>query len=703
MPYFLLMAALIEPAQDLDSDSALLKSAGLRTDALSLLALFHERTRTDFPDIKKLIRRLGAETFAERENAAKELTSIGRTAFPLLREALKDDDKEVVRRAKICIRDIEQKDWARTPAVYAAAARRLVQLKPEGAVAALLAFLPHAFWGEEEDEAWRALEALAGKPGDLHPLLADALKDEVASRRALAACLAARLGSAKLKEEVRKLLADPDPLVRLRAAQGFLTAGDSFGIPALIALLETAPIDVAWQAEELLHWLAEWEAPHSVLGAGAAENRHRCVVACRQWFEDHEAKLDIGRLLKEPRRPALYMVQEVAAQGPRDSLQTTDPSLILIGCDSVPRWRKEFTSGSYRDFQWLPNGHTLHIRHIGDSAFETDLLGNVVWKFEEPRLKARTCRHLANGNTFITTATGMTEVAVDGTVVFSHQKGDLEYGDEREAVDRFPNGNLLYKRYHKDSWLAVSPSDNKIVREVFLEPCKYNRHVYSQFDGDEIFPFHLDGENYAVFNSLTRALDVTGSSGKSLRGNVLDGGWVYDIVRPQPGRLGIAGFVRYRGHRLIEQDDAGRVRWEVFTENVPELLRPGLRLVGFGFPEPDFTKGDVRTGERRLPGLRSRMSCVRRETAFLFQQMQEKALPAVPELVGLLADPADDVQAAAQKALVWVGPAVAPSLMSELADADPDVRTRTQIVLSELNLRPTRSAGVGYLNQTGSE
>src|SRR5438128_532197 len=54
----------------------------------------------DAKQIQKLIRDLGADEFSVREKATKELSSIGRSALPALREALQSADLEVRQRAR---------------------------------------------------------------------------------------------------------------------------------------------------------------------------------------------------------------------------------------------------------------------------------------------------------------------------------------------------------------------------------------------------------------------------------------------------------------------------------------------------------------------------------------------------------------------------------------------------------------------------
>src|SRR5262249_31009351 len=91
-------------------------------------------------------------------------------------------------------------------------------------------------------------------------------------------------GDPAQRASARKRLADADPLVRLRAAQGLLGRGRKEGVPALIDLLRGTPLEVAWQAEELLHWAAADKAPEAVLSAGSEAARNRCRDAWRAWW-----------------------------------------------------------------------------------------------------------------------------------------------------------------------------------------------------------------------------------------------------------------------------------------------------------------------------------------------------------------------------------------------------------------------------------
>src|SRR5215470_11377519 len=132
------------PAPDpLAPDLELLRSVSVPTDGPGLLEFFRKRTpgESDRAKTAALIRQLADEDFFVREKAAETLIAIGPVAGPLLRDATKDPDVEVARRAEHCLAKIEK---AGGPACMAAAARVLAQRKPEQATEVLLAYLPNA-------------------------------------------------------------------------------------------------------------------------------------------------------------------------------------------------------------------------------------------------------------------------------------------------------------------------------------------------------------------------------------------------------------------------------------------------------------------------------------------------------------------------------------------------------------------------------
>src|SRR5262249_33215785 len=155
-----------EPDPEVVYAEKTLKDAGVGTDGPALLRFCRERSLTDadrarLPDV---VRRLGDEDFDTREKAAAELVRAGRKALPLLRPAVGDTDPERARRAARCVEEIEGgEDQVRV----AAAARLLADRRPDGAAAALLAYLPadDEATGEVGVQALRAVGTRDGKPG----------------------------------------------------------------------------------------------------------------------------------------------------------------------------------------------------------------------------------------------------------------------------------------------------------------------------------------------------------------------------------------------------------------------------------------------------------------------------------------------------------------------------------------------------------
>src|SRR5262249_27994914 len=204
-------------AESPTDDEQALRSAGLSADGASLLAAVRRHTLTTEARKKvgSLIARLGADSFAEREKASKQLLALGRVALPQLREASKHNDLEIARRAKSSIERIEREPTCHLPAV---AFHLLAVRKPPGVVEALLAYLPHAEEESRMEEVRQALTTLALRDGKPDPDLMRALADRLPLRRFTAAEALTEGGGVEGRAAARKLLKDAVPMVRMRVA-----------------------------------------------------------------------------------------------------------------------------------------------------------------------------------------------------------------------------------------------------------------------------------------------------------------------------------------------------------------------------------------------------------------------------------------------------------------------------------------------------
>lgn len=283
----------------------------------------------DLGRIEQLVRRLGANEFDEREAAQKALTAAGPAALAKLRALRGDPDAEVARRAGECATAIEGK-W--DPERALAAVRVLVRRGTDEAVPALVRFLPYAGSEELQDAVWFGLDALTVRQGKVDASLAGALRDAAPARRAVAACVVGRRGDVEQRAAVRKLLDDAEPEVRLRAAQGLLAAKDPSAVAALPALLEGTTLETAWQAEELLRYVAGAGAPKAIVGAGAAEDRRECRQAWEKWWKERGPKVDFAKLDGTSRRPGLTLLCDGGLP------EEATGRVWLLGCDGVTRW-----------------------------------------------------------------------------------------------------------------------------------------------------------------------------------------------------------------------------------------------------------------------------------------------------------------------------------------------------------------------------
>jgi HEAT repeat protein len=273
-------------------DVRLLNAARVPTDGPELVRFLSRQTLTAAEEtrLEGVIRALADKSFKVRERATAELLGRGPPVLPLLRRGLQGADLETARRIQRCLEGIRQEPWLRQGG---AAARRLQTLRPEGACAALIVCLPLAD-DEVQEEMLAAVLTLGAPHGNPDPALAKALRDREPSRRAAAALVLGWRGDAAQREAVRGLLRkDPDPEVRLRAAEGLLAGGDSSAIAVLIGTLAEADPDRARRAEDLLRWAAGPRAPTVKLGATAVEGM-KAHAAWQAWWHGERGRFQLA-------------------------------------------------------------------------------------------------------------------------------------------------------------------------------------------------------------------------------------------------------------------------------------------------------------------------------------------------------------------------------------------------------------------------
>lgn len=186
------------------ASEGVLKEAKQGVDGPALLEFVRAQTFAGdrVAKVKELIRKLGDDSFDEREKAVGDLVAMGKVAVPLLREAARSTDLEVSRRAKDCLQKIGEGKKSSAPLV--AAVYLLGLRKPPGAAEALLNYLP----GAEEEvarEARAALFAIGQAKGEPDAALVKALEDKDPAKKAAAEAALGKDGGAYARQPGRRL------------------------------------------------------------------------------------------------------------------------------------------------------------------------------------------------------------------------------------------------------------------------------------------------------------------------------------------------------------------------------------------------------------------------------------------------------------------------------------------------------------------
>jgi hypothetical protein len=416
-----------DAARALQADERTLRDAKVGTDGAALLDFFRQMTLTDarVAAVRALIRQLGDDSFEARQKASAELAAQGPVALPLLREALRDPDVEIDRRAEECIHQIEQ---FHNPALAPAALRLLAARRPAGTAEVLLAYVPFADNESLAEEVREALARAAFRDGKPDPALTAALTDRSPARRAAAGAALCRAGAPEQRAAGRKLLQDTDPVVRLRVALALAAAHDKDAVPILIDLLTRLPAPQAAQAEDLL-FRAAGDHPPALPTPSEDEGRHKAQKAWAAWWQEAGPKLDVARL-DPPARQLGYTMMILLEEN------------RLIEVDAANKTRWQITGLELPlDAQMLPGDRVLVAENNGNRITERDLrpehVGEVLWevKVEAPLMAQR----LPDGHTFIGSRTRLLEVDREGRELKSWSRPN---GELFMRAQKLPGGDI---------------------------------------------------------------------------------------------------------------------------------------------------------------------------------------------------------------------------------------------------------------------
>jgi hypothetical protein len=436
------------------SDIETLKIANLPFEGKFLLEFFQKHTVTGAARTKlsELIRQLGDDDFDRREQASEQIESFGYSSIGMLHQAERSNDPEVVRRCKICLKNIEK-----TPnrIVASAAARLVADLKPEGATEALLNYLPMAEDDIVGDQVRGALAAFAIKDGAPDPFLRMALESKETIKRGAAAEAFARCGDNSIRADMRQMMAkESDTDVKLRIALALVWFGRNKAVVEdMIKLMAEAPAD-GWRAEKILTRLAEGNAPSSsVFGADRA-SREKSRDEWLKWWKENEKTIDLAKLDETKRLLGYTLIIETGAHGGSRVKEITP--------DGKVRW--EITNAKYpTDALVLPGNRVLIAEQRPTRVSERDTSnGKEVWatEFNQPIGLQR----LDNGNIVVIGRFEIIEWDRDRKVIskITRQQPDICAGAKLQ------NGNFAV--FTIQGQMVVCDKDSKEVTSFPVGP-----------------------------------------------------------------------------------------------------------------------------------------------------------------------------------------------------------------------------------------
>ncbi len=328
------------------ADELALRAAGLTTDGPGLLDFFRQRAQVSVEPgrLEALVRQLGDPSPEAREKAVSDLVRIGPAAIPRLREVVKDPDAmPAAGAARHCLEILDSPDAGKIPA---AAARLLAVRQPDGLIPVLLAYLPFADNEAVVDDVKTALNAVAYRNGRPDDALLGALADPLSIRRAVAIDVLCHAGVAEPRPTLRKLLKDPKPIVRLRAALALANVKEAEAVGTLIDLLRELPVTYGKQAEEFLLDLAGDQAPKAVLSNDAS--RAKSANAWAAWWKNTEGSALLDEVRKRVIRDAdRGRVQELIQKLGDDAFENREKAqyeLLQLGPAVVGNLKQALTN-----------------------------------------------------------------------------------------------------------------------------------------------------------------------------------------------------------------------------------------------------------------------------------------------------------------------------------------------------------------------
>jgi HEAT repeat protein len=487
-------------------DLKTLQGVGLGTDGPALLDYFRKRTfkEANPQEMNLLLKQLGSEDFALREKAFTGLISLGPSALVGLKEAEASKDTEIKQRA----RDLRERLEAKAePQIQAATARLIARTKPAGSAEVLLAYLPFAADVSVTDEICKALGHVAVRDKAPDPAVAkvleDALADKLPIKRGAAAEALVRAKVSERIPEVRKLLKDPEPGVRLRAGLALLTNKEKEALPVLVELLNHLPPEQMWPVEEILIRLAGEATPAVSLGT-TEDSRKAAFKAWDDWLTKNAAKIDLAKLDQIPPSLGLTVIvqQKIrAVVGGRVAGE-----IFELDKNKDKKWSFDVTSYPV-DAQVYEDKGELRILVAEFQANQVtirDKKGTVVKDFRVAGNPIGAQR-LPNGNIFVVMQNRLVEYNPEGTEVFTHNRPNHDVFRAKKLANgevAYITNSGMYQRIDGKTQALRKSFQVAPIPVLFgsIDVLPNGNLVVPDFQQNRVVEYNSEGKQIAQFN-----------------------------------------------------------------------------------------------------------------------------------------------------------------------------------------------------------
>jgi HEAT repeat protein len=509
-----------------------------RTDGVLLLATLgkHTLTADKRKRVRRLIGRLGGDEFAERERAGQDLAALGRVALPQLREATRDRDLEVARRAAKLIESIAREPSQQLPL---AVPRLLAVRKPPGAVEALLAYLANAKGDQRAEEARQALGRLALCDGSPNPALMRARSDTRPAWRIAAAEALAAGGGRKGRIAARKLLGDKAPGVRLHVALGLARAGEREAVLVLINLLAVLPVEETWQIEDVLFVLAG-DAPPQVSAGDKPDERKKRRDVWAAWWKANADRVNLA-WLNDPPLLGYTLVCDTSGRN----------RVFEIDRKGKQRWAIENVVDPV-DVVVLRGQRVLIAEWGADRITERNLQGKVLW--EKKVRQPCNVQRLANGNTWI---------ALEGGAILEVDRA----GKEVMTIPSVPGGVRAARRSRRGDIFCLTQNEQCLLLDATGKQLASFATTGHGKNSQGCIDLLANGHVLITCSTIGKVMEFDRQGKKRFEWDVP--GVLTASALPNGHILAAC----QRMHRVCEMDRAGKIVWEYKNAGNPHRAR----------------------------------------------------------------------------------------------------------------------------------